>query len=168
MGTDLVKEGRMPKFDRDLQHRILAHLNDLYPESGQWLRAAFPDVTGVELDANLRYLAEHGLIAVVWFGAEPVEAILTARGADFLADDGGLSAILNVVTVRLDADSLKALLIEQVEKSEGEPSAKAKLIGQIKALSGKARETAVTETVKKGLPYVPDVAIWLGEVLKRL
>ena len=104
---------------------------------------------------QFRYLAEHGLIAVVWFGAEPVEAILTARGADFLADDGGLSAILNVVTVRLDADSLKTLLIEQVKKSEGEPAAKAKLIEQIKSLSGKALETAVTETVKKGLSQAP-------------
>jgi hypothetical protein len=156
------------KLDRDLQRRVLTHLSALYPESGQWLRAAFPDVTRIELNAHLRYLAEHGLIRVVWFGVEPVEAILTARGADFLADDGGLSAILNVVTVRLDADSLKALLIEQVEKSEGESSAKEKLIGQIKALSSKALETAVTETVKKGLPYVPDTVTWLGEVLKKL
>jgi hypothetical protein len=67
--------------------------------------------------------------------------------------------------VRLDADTLKTLLIEQVKKSKGEPSVKAKLIGQIKSLSGKALETAVTETVKKGLSQAPDVVTWLGKVL---
>ena len=112
------------KLDRDLQHGILTHLSDLYPASGDRLGAAFPDVADSVFAANIQYLAEHGLIGVVWFGADPVEAKLTARGADFLADDGGLSAILNVVTVRLDADSLKALLIEQVEKSQEEPSAR--------------------------------------------
>lgn len=166
MGTDLAKKGPMPntKLDRDLQRLILTHLSDLYPASGDRLSAAFPDVTGIGLAANLQYLAEHGLIGVQWFGAVPVEAILTARGADFLADDGGLSAILNVVTVRLDADSLKTLLIERVNKSEGEPSAKAKLIGQIKSLSGKALETAVTEMVKKGLSQTPNVVTWLNGI----
>jgi hypothetical protein len=153
------------KLDRDLQHRILTHLSDLYLASGDRLGAAFQDVTSIGLAANLRYLAEHGLVGVQWFGAVPVEAILTARGADFLADDGGLSAILNVVTVRLDADSLKTLLIEQVKKSKGEPSVKTKLIGQIKSLSGKALETAVTETVKKGLSEASDVVTWLGKIL---
>jgi hypothetical protein len=125
------------KLDRELQHRILTHLSDLYPASGDRLDAAFSDIADSVLAANLQYLAEHGLIGVLWFGADPVEAKLTARGADFLADDGGLSAILNVVTVRLDAESLKALLIEQVNKSKAEPSTKAKLIGQIKSLSAR-------------------------------
>jgi hypothetical protein len=157
------------KLDRDLQRRILTHLSDLYPTSGDRLGAAFPDVTDSGLAANLQYLAEHGLIGVMWFGAAPVEAILTARGADFLADDGGLSAILNVVTVRLDAESLKTLLIDQVIKSKGaSSSAKTKLIGQIKSLSSKALETAVTETVKKGLSQGPNVVNWLGKVLSEL
>lgn len=67
----------------------------------------------------MTYLEEHRLVtskAPVLLSASRIQlSKITAQGIDFLADDGGLPALLNVVTVRLDGGSLKALLSQKVE-----------------------------------------------------
>ena len=158
------------KLDRDLQRRILVHLNGIYPNSQGRLDRAFHDVAADALTANLRYLHQHRLIEASWIetntgGLQVGTAALTAMGADFLADDGGLSAILNVVTVKLHGDTIKELLVEHVEKSTADPSVKAKLVDRIKSLPAAALETATLEAVKSGLRQVPDLVGWLSKLL---
>ncbi len=36
----------------------------------------------------------------------------------FLEDDGGLGAILNVVTIRMDAESIKTILESRIQSSD--------------------------------------------------
>ena len=100
------------KLDRDVQRKILAHLSGLYPQTENRLDMAFSEVAEEVLGANLQYLEDHRLAKVQWFNGmkdrQAASATLTAKGADFLAEDGGLSSILNVVTVRLHEDTLKA------------------------------------------------------------
>ena len=43
---------------------------------------------------------------------------ITAKGLDFLEDDGGLSAILGAITVKLDPDDLRALIAARIEESD--------------------------------------------------
>jgi hypothetical protein len=68
-------------------------------------------------------------------------AKITAKGLDFLADDGGLSAVLGTVTVRLHADSIKELLLAKVEASAVPAEKKSWLRKQLDAATG--------ETIKK-------------------
>ena len=64
---------------------------------------------------NVAYLEEHGLLKGHYPGGHgrrvaPTGALITAQGIDFLSNDGGLGAILGVVTVRLHEETLKALI----------------------------------------------------------
>ena len=46
-------------------------------------------------------------------------------GIDFLTDDGGLSAILGVVTVKLHSDTIQALIAAKIDQAEISDSEKA-------------------------------------------
>ena len=138
----------MDWLDRNLQREILKELNNIYPDSKTyeyWIDAAIAQVLGVietvgeaelyiaKRSANLRYLAEHGLVVC---NDKDLSATvkITAKGIDFLSDDGGLSAILGVVTVKLHSDTIQALIakIDQAEISDSEKSWLKKELGKIK------------------------------------
>ncbi|MBF1277399.1 MAG: hypothetical protein HXM87_03045 [Neisseria sp.] len=139
----------MDWLDRNLQREILKELNNIYPDSKTyeyWIDAAIAQVVGVietvgeaelyiaKRSANLRYLAEHGLVVC---NDKYLSATvkITAKGIDFLTDDGGLSAILGVVTVKLHSDTIQALIaakIDQAEISDSEKSWLKKELGKIK------------------------------------
>lgn len=138
----------MDWLDRNLQREILKELNNIYPDSKKyeyWIDAAIAQVLGVietvgeaelyiaKRSANLRYLAEHGLVVC---NDKDLSATvkITAKGIDFLSDDGGLSAILGVVTVKLHSDTIQALIakIDQAEISDSEKSWLKKELGKIK------------------------------------
>jgi hypothetical protein len=61
-------------------------------------------------------------------------AKITARGLDFLEDDGGLGAILNVVTIRLEADTLRQLLETKINASDMPEADKQTLLAKLKIL----------------------------------
>lgn len=162
----------MTALNRELQLRVLRHLMELYPNQEFRMDRAFKDVDRADLTANVRYLYEHGLVFAGWTetntgGVQHGGAYLTAKGADFLADDGGLSAILGVVTVKLHSDSIKALLTAHIEKSDADPSVKASLIAKIKSLPAAALEAVILEGLAAGMTYLPDTAGWLQKLLFR-
>lgn len=117
------------KLDREYQKNLLLMLAEDYPrvrtEIAEKIRSLQLKDENKYL-ANAFYLQEHGLIrnAVgVRRGAQSSSfsvAIpdLTVKGVDFLQQDGGLSAILNVQSVRLDEQTIKALLIAKFERSD--------------------------------------------------
>ena len=139
----------MDWLDRNLQREILKELNNIYPDSKTyeyWIDAAIAQIVGVietvgeaelyiaKRSANLRYLAEHGLVVCNDKNLSATVKI-TAKGIDFLTDDGGLSAILGVVTVKLHSDTIQALIaakIDQAEISDSEKSWLKKELGKIK------------------------------------
>lgn len=110
------------ELNRKLQKEILVALSEVYPDS--LLVSALPGFShGREFMGNLFYLQEHGVID----GGdirEPgqcrsmVDAQITKAGLDFLADDGGLSAILGYHFVKFEASALVELLLELLEGSE--------------------------------------------------
>ena len=107
------------KIDRKLQQKILQVLRNAYPA-----RVGIQNLpTDDQLRATLWYLAEHGLIDVLYsstFGDPTAirNPRITAEGLDFLEDDGGVSAMLRTVTVKLDPDNLRALLAARAESSD--------------------------------------------------
>jgi hypothetical protein len=141
-----------PVLDRRLQRTILVAC-----------RAHFPRFH--RLDEDLRgedparvafqcfYLADHGLIEIKPKSNEhPWPACkITADGIDHLEDDGGLGAILGVVTVKLHNDTIRALLIERVEQAPGDPSMKAALTDAIRKLPAETLKSATMQLVTAGI-----------------
>jgi hypothetical protein len=119
--------GATLKIDRTIQREILEFLADAYPDTprdmSEYLREKY---SKVQLIANCVYLEGHSLIkngyqqtktnTPQWVNLLPFE--ITSAGIDFLADDGGLSAILGVLTVKLDASSIKALVLNHIDQTE--------------------------------------------------
>lgn len=138
----------MDWLDRNLQHEFLSELYKVYPDSityDYYINAAIAQTSGVieaeedasfvlKQSANLQYLAEHGLVVFDNETLITATVKITAKGIDFLMDDGGLSAILGVVTVKLHSDTIQALIakIDQAEISDSEKSWLKKELGKIK------------------------------------
>lgn len=157
--------------DREAQRALMEYLLDIYPDTTiEFYPHLQGKVSGESLTANLAYLSEHGLVETTirrnMNGPNyPGPTKLTAQGVDFLADDGGLSAVLGVVTIKLHEDTLKQLLIDGVRQS-GEPeTVKDRLVDTIKGLPADATKLAVMEAAKAGLQQVPNLALWLGKLL---
>ena len=118
-------------------------------------------VTDDEL-ANLWYLKEQGLVegaldmsisqSFIFQGAK-----ITAKGLDFLADDGGISAILGMVTVRLHADTIKDLLLARIEASHASPEKKSWLRKQLDRASAETIKKIVGTVVDEGIKRAPDL-----------
>lgn len=91
--------------------------------------------------ANIVYLDEHGLIeSSIQFGIDGHAMCeipkITHKGMDFLADDGGLSAILGIVTIKLHDETIRELIALRIEKEN--PPNKRELLDQLRSLPGGA------------------------------
>jgi len=145
----------MEKLDRGLQRTLLEALAASYPEPvyADFLRQHAP---GSELEVNIAYLDEHELVAATFMGSlnmgNPLLlAKITARGLDFLAGDGGLGAILGVVTIRLHEDSIKELIAAQISASDLAPPDKKRYLDQLRELPAETTKHLVLKMVDAGL-----------------
>lgn len=137
------------KFNRKLQHEILTELGEAYPNTvsyGGRYKVSDP------FHANAHYLAEHDLLVPIkssTLGGENTVlcAKITAKGLDFLTDDGGLSEILGVVTVKLHADTIRDLLRSGVDASDTPDNEKKLLKDMIKTVPDQALSKLVQECV---------------------
>jgi hypothetical protein len=159
----------MELLQRDFQKQILHALSDQYPATVDLGEAGLAK-HGRQLAYNLAYLEEHELITVIWthpLSGEPFAGMakITAAGIDFISDDGGLSAILGVVTVKLHEDTVKALLVDKVAKSTIEPTIKRQLIDEIKKLPALMTRDVAMAALKKGIEDIPDVVSWVQQFL---
>jgi len=153
------------KLDRDLQREILQKLADAYPgpTSGAW--DEIQELTDTDtLVGNLLYLEAHGLIeSGLRQSASGQHSIstgglkITARGLDFLADDGGLSAILGVVTIRLHDDQIRLLLEARIQGSDAPEEEKRKWLDQLRGIPADATKHLVHKLIDAGLAQWPTV-----------
>lgn len=133
-------------------------------------KAAFPgDVPTEELNrgndmhevaASLVYLQQHGLVTIktmpVSGGLIIGSATITAKGIDFLEDDGGLSAILGVVTIKLHEDTLKALIETKIQESGASQPEKHQWTAALRALPADATKHLALKLMDLGLRHAPD------------
>lgn len=155
--------------DREFQRELLNDLKQLYPRSAD-LQRSYGEQDDNRLLVNLWYLNEHGLIdlnatRLASGGIKLHNAKITASGMDFIADDGGLSAILGVVTVKLHEDTLKALLVEKIQKSDAPQSVKDKLIERLKSIPSEALGKLTQRALDAGLDHVQDLPAMLDKWL---
>ena len=159
--------------DRELQLKLLSGLSGAYPDGYDFrriLELAPQGTPANKITSNLKYLEDHGLVALTVFhdiseGMQVVRAKITAKGLDFLADDGGLTAVLGVVTVKLHADTIKDLVIAKIQSSEAKPSVKEDLISTIKKLPARGLEKLLFAGFEKGIGAVPNVVEWAKNML---
>lgn len=147
--------------DRPLQRTILESLRDVYPEIAN-LVEDMPYKDHPDLMSNLFYLEEHGLILskgkrANLMGTPSIifTAKITAIGLDFLEDDGGLSTILNKLTIKIDDNQFRELLLQKVTASVPTEQ-KSEIVKTIKSLPGEALKTICMRLVNLGLDTVPD------------
>lgn len=151
------------KLDRAYQLELLQILARDYPKVCN-IHGHLKDATPEAIDkyvANMIYLEQHQLIdsgIARVLGPDPVIGYpcINCRGMDLLANDGGLSAILGVVTVRLEADTLKAILEAKINESHADPTLKQAMIRKIRELPLDAIKTLSSELLKKGLDQLPN------------
>ncbi|WP_054075008.1 MULTISPECIES: hypothetical protein [Comamonas] len=154
--------------DRKLQRTLLQKLADQYPAtvSVQGWEAELPGSA-----VNLAYLHEHGLCEAKFSQAlsekapRAFSARATAKGMDFLADDGGLSAILGVVTIKLHDDTIKSLIESKILESDLPEPEKKRFLDQLRELPGEATKHLVLKLVDLGLEKAPTAIEVIGKVL---
>lgn len=146
--------------DRELQRTLLQALADAYPENLDVSPLNLPEP---ETSANLKYLAEHDLVTLlartdglVGMPYRVYSAEITAKGLDFLADDGGLSAILDTVTVRLHADTLRDLLESRIAASALPATDKNRLTEHLRRLPAEALKHLTKRLLDAALDHLPD------------
>ncbi|MCY4480752.1 MAG: hypothetical protein OXB97_12740 [Rhodospirillales bacterium] len=141
------------RLDRDLQLGILQLCRDSYPD-----RARDEDLPDhPELQANLIYLHEHDLIigTLINGNVELRRPQITAAGLDFLEDDGGVSAMLRTITVKIDQDNLRALIAARVANSDLPAADKDRLSRAIRSLPAQALRDLTTRLVNDAVNQWP-------------
>ena len=160
----------MDKFPRDKQNELLTILYDKFPdELSSEEYSALVDLFGTErnLYSNLWYLYQHGLIEDFHVKTRALcdditdlilidKIRITTKGVDFIRDDGGLSAILNVTTIKIHNETLEKLedIIKQSSLTEAE---KKTYIGKLKELPVDATKHLVLKLLDLGLSRASDV-----------
>jgi len=162
------------KIDREQQRHTLRVLADTYPDivRGADLRklmsVSFDEADTKNFRANLSYLAEHQLIALhrpPYLEDVFVDASITAKGLDFLADDGDLSAILGVVTIKLHDDTLKSLIEAKILGSDLPQPDKKRWIDQLRSLPAETTKHLALKLVDLGLANAPTALAVIGSAI---
>ncbi|WP_429499075.1 hypothetical protein ACQUFY_08305 [Robbsia andropogonis] len=151
------------KLDRALQRTILQMLAVSYPapihpnDFNPFLKQHDERSTA----ANLMYLHQHGLITKpLSIGADHHISYAcpaaTMDGMDFLEDDGGLSAILGVVTVKLHEDTIKSLIETRIEESADIDAAdKPRYVDALRALPADATKHLTMKLLDAAVTHAP-------------
>ncbi len=148
------------KLDRELQLRILNALADKYPETAFDILKEIeaPRADGV---ANLVYLTEHRLVTAKFasFDGLPMDISgsqrITAAGLDFLADDGGVGAILGTVTIKFHEDSLKHLIERRLTEAQLPPAEKNRLLQSVRELPADSIKHLTTRLLDLSMDNLP-------------
>ncbi|MEQ9912220.1 hypothetical protein [Pectobacterium polaris] len=153
----------MDKFDRALQREILSLAIDSYPAYVGHKHPKIPDKykrlkkSNSDLVLiNINYLHEHKLISLDEVGhktigySAPYWIKATAQGIDFMLNDGGLSAILSVTTIKLHRDVV-VVLEDLIALSNMTDAEKEKAKSTLGELSLEALKAVVQTATAAGL-----------------
>lgn len=150
----------MDKFDRAVQKELLTYLYNVHPNSPDVseLHSFSEKLGGLDgLISNLIYLHGHGLIVTSFHsfigGKREIEVnktSITSKGIDFIRDDGGLGAILNVQTIKFHRDAV-IVLEDLIAISNMNDEQKEKAKSTLGELSTEALKTVVQAATAAGI-----------------
>lgn len=113
---------------------------------------------------NMVYLTGHKLLSSL----DNTNYQITSKGIDFIQNDGGLSAILNVQTVKFHTDTIndmRSLLETYIQNSDLPEEEKSELSELLSQLGEEAIKTCFTKLLEKGLENIPTLGSFLGVLL---
>lgn len=162
--------------DRNLQLELLIKLSKAYPRHYELDKDyIYNSEEYQKVIINLYYLMQHGLVEEKsllkttgfggYFGLQFELPTITYKGMDFLADDGGLSAILNVVTVKFEANTLRAILASHVNNSNLESEQKKTIIDTLQELPAESIKHLTTKLLDAGLENLPNAIFLISAYL---
>ena len=151
------------KPDRSLQQKILESLREQYPEIVEISVLPFYQ-RNPQFMGNLFYLEEHELIKAVGkrvdvFGVPPeiLSAKITAKGIDFIENDGGIDAILKTITVKFNPEDIRKLLYDKIELAHIPIEEKNSILQTIKNMPAEGLKLVTEKLINFGLDQTPDV-----------
>lgn len=168
------------KSNLDIELEILRLANDANPDIvddetiGKWRQS----IGDKSLHAAMKYLHDHRLIEDgTSMSADGIPSFwgfgITSRGRDFLLENGGLSAALGVITIKIHEDSLRSLLLAKLsaaplDETEEQSSA---LAATIRNLPAQAIQTLADKLIELGVGHLPTGAhqlhTWIVQALSR-
>ncbi|MEE3661351.1 hypothetical protein V2I52_05315 [Brenneria sp. g21c3] len=147
----------MYKFNRDLQKDILEKCVAVYPEFTSWNQFP-PEIINYGddvLSANIVYLSEHNLISIRDRTSDVPYSFLdhmraTHKGIDFMLNDGGLSTMLNVQTIKFHREAV-VVLEDLIALSNISEKDKEKARSTLEDLSTEVLKTIVQAATSAGI-----------------
>lgn len=151
--------------DRALQLELLKELESIYPRASRDFRDA--DEATYK---NLFYLHQHDTVELkfnpaVQYGLKPIVfAAITQKGMDLLADDGGLSAVLGVVTIRFHEDTIRAMIEMKIHSSSASHEDKVRMIDTLRSLPHDSLKHLSMRLLDKAADNLPALFGLLGTI----
>lgn len=155
------------KLDRQYQNDLLTFLLNDYP--GYEKAYEYCDKLQKEDEdkymANVVYLQNHDLVedgAELRFSLDGRTSYgysafpkITHKGIDFMLQDGGLSAILNVQTIKLHEETIRDLLNTAITASNLSEAEKTSVKGVLTQMSIEGLKSLTTKLLDKGISNLP-------------
>lgn len=159
----------MAKPDQALKEEILQAAAETYPascEADQWNTTLDKDT----VTTTISYLVDHGLVTGTPRKrmdeiASYADVKITSAGFDYISEDGGLTAELGVVTVRIEAETIQALVTAQIEMTDATRQEKNLLRQQLQALSKEGHQRLANQLIHLGLEAAPRSIEWLKTLI---
>lgn len=166
--------------DRALQRTMLEKLKDSYPYRYDFSNDfKYGESAYEKAIANLYYLQSHGLVSEksilisgsLGCGRIPMqfnESQITHKGMDFLTDDGGLSAILGVVTIKFETEQLKLILTSKIIGSDLSSPEKKVLIEGLNELPTEGMKHLTTKIIDAGWDSLPTLMKMISDAITNI
>lgn len=90
---------------------------------------------------------------------------ITSKGWEFIKQDAGIRKEINTITVSLSEDTIKALLIQNIQQTDQPQDQKDRLINAIKDTPAEAWKSIVGQIVEQSLGYSPNIWSALSQLL---
>ena len=161
------------KLDRELQYALLKALAEVYPNMLFRIEEAV-DADEADVVANMSYLAEHGLVSAKFasYSGRSMQlngsTRITAKGLDFLEQDGGLGAMLGLVTIKFHEETLRDLIEGGVLQSTLPQDEKTGVLKTLRELPADSIKHLTMKLLDLGLENspkaVPLIQNWLSHL----
>lgn len=147
--------------DRKLQLELLEKMSSTYPEFYDFSKEYRHGTDEYyQVVSNLYYLQQHNLIeqrsllqSASMGGYKNLQINLPTinhNGMDFLANDGGLSAILSTVTIKIDTEQFRQILLMKVNESDLPSDQKSQITSVLRELPAESIKHLSTKFVDLG------------------
>lgn len=140
--------------NKELILQVLSRLNEK-PSSVVTAEELSDLGTPEALEDVVGYLQDHQLLEATFFLEGFGFARITTKGRDYLADDGGLTRELGVVTIKLHEDQLHQLIELQIHRSDIPQTQKQRLLDQLRQLPAETTKHLAMQLVDAGLKNWP-------------